>query len=155
MSPENQWLEDVFPTEIVPLFTGHVSFRGCRFMDHFCPKIPCKKKKDSKLDRIWPVEVFSISFQVCLEVILASKNSHLFVSEASFSGFHRGKTSALGPPTREAATVRFKALAAHTVHLRCGRSWGCCADIRWFFSNPNGEFSKHTKWWFQKLWIQI
>jgi len=28
MSPENQWLEDVFPTEIVP-FRGHVSFRGC------------------------------------------------------------------------------------------------------------------------------
>ena len=28
MSPENQWLEDVFPTEIVP-FRGHVSFLGC------------------------------------------------------------------------------------------------------------------------------
>ena len=30
MPPENQWLEDVFPTEIVPfsLFRGHVSFRG-------------------------------------------------------------------------------------------------------------------------------
>ena len=30
MSPENQWLEDVFPTEIVPLKRGtFVSFRGC------------------------------------------------------------------------------------------------------------------------------
>ena len=29
MSPENQWLEDVFPTKIVP-FWGHVSFQGCR-----------------------------------------------------------------------------------------------------------------------------
>ena len=28
MSPENQWLEDVFPIEIVP-FRGHVSLRGC------------------------------------------------------------------------------------------------------------------------------
>ena len=28
MSVENQWLEDVFPTEIVP-FRGHVSFGGC------------------------------------------------------------------------------------------------------------------------------
>ena len=28
MSPENQWLEDVFPTKIVP-FWGHVSFQGC------------------------------------------------------------------------------------------------------------------------------
>ena len=27
MSVENQWLEDVFPIEIVP-FRGHVSFRG-------------------------------------------------------------------------------------------------------------------------------
>ena len=27
MSSENQWLEDVFPTEIV-LFRGHVSFPG-------------------------------------------------------------------------------------------------------------------------------
>ena len=25
MSPENQWLEDVFPIEIVPFFRGHVS----------------------------------------------------------------------------------------------------------------------------------
>ena len=30
MSPENHWLEDVFPIEIV-LFRGHVSFRGCSF----------------------------------------------------------------------------------------------------------------------------
>ena len=29
MSPENQWLEDVFPTKIVH-FLGHVSFQGCR-----------------------------------------------------------------------------------------------------------------------------
>ena len=28
MSVENQWLEDIFPTEIVP-FRGHVSFGGC------------------------------------------------------------------------------------------------------------------------------
>ena len=28
MSPENQWLEDLFPIELVP-FMGHVSFRGC------------------------------------------------------------------------------------------------------------------------------
>ena len=28
MSPENRWLEDVFPTEICPLFRGHVSFQG-------------------------------------------------------------------------------------------------------------------------------
>ena len=28
MSPENQWLEDLFPIEIVP-FWGHVSFQGC------------------------------------------------------------------------------------------------------------------------------
>ena len=31
MSPENQWLEDVFPIEIYsPFFRGHVSFQGCR-----------------------------------------------------------------------------------------------------------------------------
>ena len=29
MSPENQWLEDVFPIEIVPSKRGHVSFPGC------------------------------------------------------------------------------------------------------------------------------
>ena len=29
MSPENQWLEDVFLTKIVP-FWGHVSFQGCK-----------------------------------------------------------------------------------------------------------------------------
>ena len=28
MGPENRWLEDVFPTEMVA-FWGHVSFRGC------------------------------------------------------------------------------------------------------------------------------
>ena len=28
MSPENQWLEDVLPTEIVPRIRGHVSFPG-------------------------------------------------------------------------------------------------------------------------------
>ena len=28
MSPKNQWLEGVFPIEIVP-FRGHVSFPGC------------------------------------------------------------------------------------------------------------------------------
>ena len=37
MSPENHWLEDVFPIEIV-LFRGHVSFRGCSFQ-----KTPQKK----------------------------------------------------------------------------------------------------------------
>ena len=26
IAPENQWLEDVFPTEIVPIFRGHLSF---------------------------------------------------------------------------------------------------------------------------------
>ena len=30
MSPETQWLEDVFPTE-KSLFRGHVSFPGCSF----------------------------------------------------------------------------------------------------------------------------
>ena len=34
MSPENQWLEDVFPTEIVP-FRGHVSFPGCIYTHIF------------------------------------------------------------------------------------------------------------------------
>ena len=29
MSLENQWLEDVFPTEIVHFSRGHVSFQGC------------------------------------------------------------------------------------------------------------------------------
>ena len=29
MSPENQWLEDVFPIEIVPFLKGQVSFPGC------------------------------------------------------------------------------------------------------------------------------
>ena len=29
MSPENQWLEDVFPIEIVPFQGTFVSFRGC------------------------------------------------------------------------------------------------------------------------------
>lgn len=50
---------------------------------------------------------------------LPPKNSHLkSFQKHLFSGFHWGsKTWALGPPTREAATVRFKALAAHTVHL--------------------------------------
>ena len=33
MSLENQWLEDVFPTEIVP-FRRHVSFRGCKSIDN-------------------------------------------------------------------------------------------------------------------------
>ena len=28
MSPEDYWLEDVFPIELVP-FWGHVSFQGC------------------------------------------------------------------------------------------------------------------------------
>ena len=28
MSPENQWLGDVFPIEIVPFFRGHVSLSG-------------------------------------------------------------------------------------------------------------------------------
>ena len=27
--PENQWLEDVFPTELVGLIRGHFSFQGC------------------------------------------------------------------------------------------------------------------------------
>ncbi len=31
MSPENGWLEDVFPIEIVPFLRGHVSFQGCTF----------------------------------------------------------------------------------------------------------------------------
>ena len=30
MSRENQWLEDVFPIEIVP-FWGDIGFPGCRF----------------------------------------------------------------------------------------------------------------------------
>ena len=29
MSLENQWLEDVFPTEIAHFYGGHVSFQGC------------------------------------------------------------------------------------------------------------------------------
>jgi len=29
MSPENQWLEDIFPIEIVPLEKTHRSFQGC------------------------------------------------------------------------------------------------------------------------------
>ena len=29
MSPENQWLEDVFPIEIIPFQGTFVSFRGC------------------------------------------------------------------------------------------------------------------------------
>ena len=29
MSPENQWLENVFPNEIVPFLGIHVRFRGC------------------------------------------------------------------------------------------------------------------------------
>ena len=33
MSPENHWLEDVLPTEIVPFFGKHVSFRGRRYCD--------------------------------------------------------------------------------------------------------------------------
>ena len=35
MSPGNQWVEDVFPIEIV-LFRGHVSFRGCSFWNDPC-----------------------------------------------------------------------------------------------------------------------
>ena len=37
MSPENQRLEDVFPTENSPFFRGHVSFQGCKYPRH--PKI--------------------------------------------------------------------------------------------------------------------
>ena len=29
MSPENQWLEDVFPTKIVPFWGTFVRFQGC------------------------------------------------------------------------------------------------------------------------------
>ena len=39
MSPENQWLEDVLPTEIVPTIRGRVSFPGCIVLegdDLFC-----------------------------------------------------------------------------------------------------------------------
>ena len=28
ISPENQWLEDVFPIEMVPFLGGHVNFQG-------------------------------------------------------------------------------------------------------------------------------
>ena len=31
MSPENQWLEAVFPMKTVPFLGGHVSFRGCTY----------------------------------------------------------------------------------------------------------------------------
>ena len=34
MSPENQWLEDVFPIEIVPFQGIFVSFRGCISAHH-------------------------------------------------------------------------------------------------------------------------
>ena len=36
MSPENQWLEDVFPIEIV-IIGEHVSFRECMFYQKGCP----------------------------------------------------------------------------------------------------------------------
>ena len=37
MSPENQWLKDVSPTEIVPFYGTFVRFRGCMLMSsHFC-----------------------------------------------------------------------------------------------------------------------
>ena len=32
MSPENQWLEDVFPTEIVPFLVDMLVFRGVLFL---------------------------------------------------------------------------------------------------------------------------
>ena len=32
MSPENQWLEDVFPIEIVPFWRTFMSFRGVLVM---------------------------------------------------------------------------------------------------------------------------
>ena len=34
MSPENQWLEDVFPIQIVPFKVTFVSFQGCMVSDH-------------------------------------------------------------------------------------------------------------------------
>ena len=40
MSPENQWLEDVFPIEIVP-FRGDVSFQGCIICWGVDGKIQC------------------------------------------------------------------------------------------------------------------
>ena len=33
MSPKSQWLEDVFPTEIVPFSGTFVSFRGCSLLE--------------------------------------------------------------------------------------------------------------------------
>ena len=94
MSPENQWLEDVFPTEIVPLFTGHVSFRGCRFMDHCYKnsmllgfkKKPWTKKRIQRLHltHLTCRGVFHFISGMFGGKILASKNSHLFVSEGSF-----------------------------------------------------------------------
>ena len=34
MSPENQWLEDAFPLQIVPFKRTFVSFQGCMVLDH-------------------------------------------------------------------------------------------------------------------------
>ena len=63
-----------------------------------------------------------------------------------------GKNSALGPPTREAATVRFKALAAHTVHLLWKELRMLCRYSMIFLQPKWWVF---TKWWFQKLCIQL
>ena len=60
-SPENHWLEDAFPIEIV-FFRGHVSFRGF---------IICLKKKTTIHDPSHPSEVPET--QSCQSVQSASK----------------------------------------------------------------------------------
>ena len=39
MSPENQWLEDVFPIKVVPFKGTFVSFQGCTFIKKLHPHV--------------------------------------------------------------------------------------------------------------------
>ena len=59
MSPENQWLEDVFPTILVVPFWVHVSFQGWKWKSP-CNQssflgIPNKTQKDLVADKILPI----------------------------------------------------------------------------------------------------
>ena len=72
MFPENQWLEDVFPIEIVP-FGGHVNFQGC-------------KPSDFGTFSIWLMFHASQGLTVCRHQIIPTKKSQITKSVVVFWG---------------------------------------------------------------------
>ena len=94
MSPQNQWLEDVFPTKIVPNFLGgHVRFPGCNIL--FTHRFPGSKKTIP----LWVFQTPKASaprmavFKVCNLQAKGSGNSH-----ANMSTLHPGKRTC--PPKK-------------------------------------------------------